>query len=326
MINMETKDVRNERRLISKGTFCYHPSRFFIWLALLAILTLHFISCGGGSDSSQQQGGHPPGNAYRPYELLCDPASTGPLVAAHRGAHNSVPENSLAAIREAARLGADFAEIDIRSTQDGVLILMHDSNMSRTTGFNAEVSSTTYAQIQDLTLSGGNSSNPETLKVPTFAEALALARETGIMLYVDVKTNRDDLVAAGVEAGPYYDVALLRCYPEQALRMQALDANLLIMPVAQTIDDLNAILAAMPGIRIVELNKDSPDADFCTAARNAGVKVQQDVIGWPDVATVLGNYGEWAKFAYAGVWLLQTDQPELLIPAARTYRQTGVFP
>lgn len=322
---MGFKHVRKNRGLIRRRPFSGPPARLAVRLALLAILTLHFISCGGRSDSSQQQGGQP-GNAYHPYELLCGPASTGPLVAAHRGAHNSFPENSLAAIREAARLGADFAEIDVRSTQDGVLVLMHDSNLHRTTGFSAEVSATTYAQISELTLPDGDLSNPETLKVPTFAEALALARETGIMLYVDVKTDRDDLVVAGVRAGPYYDAALLRSSLGQALRMRALDANLLIMPIAQTIDDLNAILAAMPGIRIVELNKDSPDAEFCTAARNAGVKAQQDVIGWPDVAAVLGNYGEWAKFAYAGVWLLQTDQPELLIPAARTYRQTGMFP
>ena len=325
MINTGFKQVRNNRGLIRRGPFYRPPARLAIRLALLVIFTLHFISCGGRSDSVQQQG-EPPGETYRPYELLCDPASTGPLVAAHRGAHNSVPENSLAAIREAARLGADFAEIDVRSTQDGVLILMHDNNLSRTTGFSAEVSATTYAQISELTLLDGNSSNQETLKVPTFAEALSLARETGIMLYVDVKTDRDDLVAAVVQAGPYYDAALLRVYPDQALRMRALDADLLMMPIAQTVDDLNAILAVMPEIRIVELNKGSPDAEFCAAARNAGVKVQQDVIGWPDIAAVLGNYDEWAKFAYAGVWLLQTDQPELLIPAARTYRQTGVFP
>src|SRR5512145_2952998 len=116
------KHIRKNRGLIRRRPFSGPPARLAMRLALLAILTLHSISCGGRSDSSQQQGGQP-GNTYSPYELLCLPASTGPLVAAHRGAHNFVPENSLAAIREAARLGADFAEIDVRSTQDGVLVL-----------------------------------------------------------------------------------------------------------------------------------------------------------------------------------------------------------
>ena len=40
------------------------------------------------------------------------------MIAAHRGAHNNVPENSLAAIKEAINLGIDIVELDIRFTKD----------------------------------------------------------------------------------------------------------------------------------------------------------------------------------------------------------------
>jgi len=44
-------------------------------------------------------------------------------VAAHRGAHLKQPENSIAAIKEAIRLGASVVEVDVRATKDGVLVV-----------------------------------------------------------------------------------------------------------------------------------------------------------------------------------------------------------
>jgi len=299
--------------------------RFVRQVSLLVLLALLCASCGGGSDN-HQQGVREKGVSHA-YEWLLDPTSTGPLVAAHRGAHKNVPENSLAAIREAAGMGADFAEVDVRHTQDGVLVLMHDSNTMRTTGFNAELNTMTYAQVQTLTLSKGNPSKPETIKVPTFAEALALARETGIMLYVDVRTDRDDLVVLAIQAGPYYDVALLRDTLAQLVKMWERDSLLLFLPPAGNVDELNAARAALPGLRIVECYKEAPDAELCAAARKVGIKVQQDVFAQGDVSAVLlGDYSGWAKFVRAGVWLLQTDYPDLLVPAVFEYRETGVFP
>lgn len=299
--------------------------RFVCRIILLILLSLLGTSCsGGGSDSRQgaQQNGSP-----LAYEWLMDPASTGPLVAAHRGAHEDVPENSLAAIRAASLLGADFVELDVRHTLDGVLVLMHDSNVSRTTGVDAEINSLTYAQVQQLTLLNSDSSDPETTRVPTLDEALALASEVYVMLYVDIKTDLDDLVVAAVQAGDYYKVALLRDTLDHVIAMHQQDPNLLLMPPAGNIDELNAAVAAVPGLKIVEYSNDTPDAEFCAAAREAGVKVQQDVFIRGDAVAILtGSYSGWKSFIEAGVWLLQTDEPDMLVPAVLEYRETGVFP
>ncbi|PKN37746.1 MAG: hypothetical protein CVU62_08460 [Deltaproteobacteria bacterium HGW-Deltaproteobacteria-2] len=80
--------------------------RFVCQIIFLIILSFLGISCSGGSSDSPQslqQNGSP-----LAYEWLMDPTSIGPLVAAHRGAHKNVPENSLAAIRAASQLGADL--------------------------------------------------------------------------------------------------------------------------------------------------------------------------------------------------------------------------
>ena len=55
------------------------------------------------------------------------------LAVAHRGASDRAPENTLAAVRLGADLGADAIEVDLQRTRDGALVLLHDSGLARTT-------------------------------------------------------------------------------------------------------------------------------------------------------------------------------------------------
>lgn len=57
----------------------------------------------------------------------------GPLVLAHRGASAYAPENTLAAVDKADALGFDWVENDVQLTRDGVLVVMHDTDLKRTT-------------------------------------------------------------------------------------------------------------------------------------------------------------------------------------------------
>jgi glycerophosphoryl diester phosphodiesterase len=54
-----------------------------------------------------------------------------PAVVAHRGASSELPENTLAAFEEAARVGADMVELDVRLTADGVPVVLHDPELGR---------------------------------------------------------------------------------------------------------------------------------------------------------------------------------------------------
>lgn len=56
-----------------------------------------------------------------------------PRIFAHRGAGRLAPENTLAALREGARLGARGLECDVKLTRDGVCALLHDDSLERTT-------------------------------------------------------------------------------------------------------------------------------------------------------------------------------------------------
>ena len=96
---------------------------------------------------------------------------------AHRGASGYYPDNTLAAIRHAAELGAEEVEIDVRKTKDGVLILHHDATI-KDGSKKREISQLSLKQIQKI--------NPD---VCTLDEALACIAETNMQVLIEFKVS-----------------------------------------------------------------------------------------------------------------------------------------
>lgn len=93
-----------------------------------------------------------------------------------KGITDGVPENSLEAIDYAVKGGAEMLEIDVRSTKDGVLVLMHDETIDRTTTGSGKVADMTYAQLQQYYLKDYNTGVATSHKVPTLEEAFKHGR------------------------------------------------------------------------------------------------------------------------------------------------------
>ena len=97
--------------------------------------------------------------AYAIAALLAQPAAEHPfftqseqrpLVMAHRGGRALWPENTLYAFERAVELGVDVLEMDIRTTADGVPIVMHDDTVDRTTNGSGPVHSFTLDELKSL--------------------------------------------------------------------------------------------------------------------------------------------------------------------------------
>lgn len=73
-----------------------------------------------------------------------------PVVIAHRGGAGLWPENTLHAFTHAADLGVDVLEMDVRSTRDGQLVLIHDSTVDRTSNGTGAVQDLALAELQAL--------------------------------------------------------------------------------------------------------------------------------------------------------------------------------
>lgn len=110
-------------------------------------------------------------------------------ITAHRGASADAPENTLPALLLAVEQMADYAEIDVRETRDGVLILMHDSTLRRTAGKNNMVEDLTYEQLGELEVGSWYSEEFAGEKIPTLREVMELCKGR-INLNIELKKYR----------------------------------------------------------------------------------------------------------------------------------------
>ena len=127
--------------------------------------------------------------------LTCDESSV--IVVAHRADWRNFPENSLEAIQSAIEMGVDMLEIDVQRTKDGVLILMHDHNLDRTTTRSGNIADTNWEDIAKLNLKD-HQGNVTTYKVPKLEDAL-LACKDRIMINLDKADRYFDEVFAMLE-------------------------------------------------------------------------------------------------------------------------------
>lgn len=142
-------------------------------------------------------------------------ATARPLVIAHRGASAVRPEHTIAAYKEAIRVGADFIEPDLVSTKDGVLVARHENEISGTTDVAAHAEfaarkatkvidgvPTTGWFTEDFTLAElktlrarerlpqlrpGNAKFDGLETIPTLDEIIALAKSAKVGIYPETK-------------------------------------------------------------------------------------------------------------------------------------------
>ncbi len=93
-------------------------------------------------------------------------------VTAHRGDSINAPENTIAAFESAISHFADWIELDLRQTKDGVIVVIHDSSLKRTAGINKRVGELTYDEIKDLDVGTWFGKEYAGEKIPTLDEAI----------------------------------------------------------------------------------------------------------------------------------------------------------
>ena len=99
-------------------------------------------------------------------------ASGGVLTVGHRGDDLFAPENTLPSFASAVGKQAEFVEFDVRLSSDGVLVIMHDATVDRTTDGTGSVASLTLAQLEALDAGSWFSASFTGARIPTFAQAL----------------------------------------------------------------------------------------------------------------------------------------------------------
>ena len=105
---------------------------------------------------------------------------------AHRGASTEAPENTMAAFQKAIDDMADYIELDVQLTNNGEVIVMHDSNAYRTTGVDANIVNMTYKEVKTLDAGSWFSDEYVGENVPSLKEVLELTQGK-IKLNIELK-------------------------------------------------------------------------------------------------------------------------------------------
>jgi glycerophosphoryl diester phosphodiesterase len=233
-----------------------------------------------------------------------------PLVIAHRGASGTCPENTLAAFRRAAAMGAHMVELDVQLTRDGGVVVIHDWTLERTTDGAGAVRERTLADIRRLDAGSWFGPAFRDTQVPTLAEVLAAVE---LPINVELKPVGDDGLEARALAvvesahalarvvfSSFDDGALMR------LRARSAHATLAVLRNRGPVTDAVAC-AERVGARALHLRKDGATADAVRVAARAGLPVR---------AWTVNEHEEMDRLVAAGVEGVFTDFPERFLQFA----------
>ncbi|WP_291780786.1 glycerophosphodiester phosphodiesterase family protein [Cecembia sp.] len=198
------------------------------------------------------------------------------LVFAHRGAVNpEIPENSMKGMKQALDSGMYMLEIDIMESQDGILYLLHDRTLDRTTFGTGNISDWSSKDLDNLGLKGTEE------QLPRFADFLAEAAQNGLFLMLDVKNAPLDKVLNLVEAADMLDRILLLTFSlERAQEAFALNHRFLVSVLVKEEEEFDEYLCKSndPYQLAVYLNKDA-DLMLYDRAKKLGLPIITDVMG-----------------------------------------------
>jgi glycerophosphoryl diester phosphodiesterase len=114
-----------------------------------------------------------------------------PAIIAHRGGSAYAPENTLAAFQKAVEQGADGIELDVHLSADGEVVVIHDSNLERTTNGAGSVYETPLAALKELDAGSWYGAEFNGEKIPTLDEVFELV---GGRLFVNVELKGPGLL------------------------------------------------------------------------------------------------------------------------------------
>lgn len=221
------------------------------------------------------------------------------IVIAHRGEHQRNPENTLAAVDAAATLGCDYVELDVRTTSDGELVLMHDSTVDRCTNGKGRIVEMTFDATRSLDAGQGN-------KVPSFDEALRLCSRRDIGIYIDVKQARAEAIVERVRRWKMEDRCVVYAGPALLREIAAIEPRLRGMPEAGTTSQARTLLETLR-LKVLAFDDRDFQDDIIAIARAANVDIYVDRLGPADTEKF------WQDAVDRGATGIQTDRPAELV-------------
>ncbi len=145
-------------------------------------------------------------------------------VVAHRGGSHLAPENTAPAFDNAIKLGVDMIEIDVEQTSDGVVIVLHDARVDRTTQGTGAVDSLTYDYIKTLDAGSHFSDKFKGTKISTLDEVMdQINGKTGLLIEIKNGSERypgiEQKVVDAIQKRKAYKWVVVQSFNKKAIDM-----------------------------------------------------------------------------------------------------------
>ncbi len=197
-------------------------------------------------------------------------------VCAHRGASDTHPENTIAAFREAIRLGAQMIEFDVATTKDGKLVLMHDRTIDRTTNGSGRPEEWLLVDLKKLDAGSWKNSRFEGEQIPTLGEALDfMPRNIWLNVHLKGGVNMAEKTARIIASKNRLHQAFLACGASAATAARATEPRIKICNMerqANTLQYVNETIQS--GCEFIQLlGGEGVDPIHTKRLRDHGIRV-----------------------------------------------------
>lgn len=187
------------------------------------------------------------------------------MVCAHRGQHENAPENSLESIQDAIDQNVRMVELDVRQTKDGILVLMHDETIDRTTNGSGNVEDMTFQELQQFYLYKDNGTLT-TQRIPSLEVVLSLARgHIYINLDIHNKAPHNKVLQLVKKHGMLNQVIV---YTKDLTAINNLYQELAVMPMIE--DQLTIDYFSNLDINVTHFNNSTFNQDMVNQAKQNG--------------------------------------------------------
>jgi glycerophosphoryl diester phosphodiesterase len=230
-----------------------------------------------------------------------------PHIIAHRCGGALTPENTLAGLRLAKRLGCRGVEFDAMLAADGVPVLIHDETLERTTSGRGRVADASSAELARLDAGGRHHPAFAVEPVPTLDEALRLCAALGLWANVEIKP------AAGQEAETGRVVARHAAAAQGKLMLSSFSSAALCAAVREAAQLPRALLVEAIPLDWRQRMAEAGALALHSSARALTVEVMAEVreAGFPLACYTVNRRDDAERLFAMGVSAVFTDRPDL---------------